>query len=104
MYSVITNNSNQTIELISLYIYDGYSGRLVGYSTDSNLLGNLLAGQSHNLGMKFNSVYYPIFKWSFKWNNEVYEIQHQYTGFRSSSSNKINKLNKIEPINDNHTY
>lgn len=99
IYSVITNNSNQTIELTSLYIYDGYSGRLVGYSTNPALLGNLSAGNSINLGMKFNSVYYPIFKWTFKWNDNEYEIQHQYTGWRSTSV-QLEQWNKIEPINE----
>jgi uncharacterized protein YjdB len=99
IYSVITNNSNQTIELTSLYIYDGYSGRLVGYSTDPTLLGNLSAGSSTNLGMKFNSVYYPIFKWTFKWNNNEYEIQHQYITYRSTSV-PVKQWNKIEPVNE----
>jgi hypothetical protein len=102
MYSVITNNSNQTIELTSLYIYDGYSGRLVGRSTNPTLLRNLSAGSSTNLGMKFNSVYYPIFKWTFKWNDNEYEIQHQYTGSSSlrSTSVQVEQWNKIEPVNE----
>ncbi|MBP7179682.1 MAG: Ig-like domain-containing protein [Dysgonomonadaceae bacterium] len=102
MYSVITNNSNQTIELTSLYIYDGYSGRLVGRSTDPTLLGYLSAGHSKNLGMKFNSVYRPIFKWTFKWNDNEYEIQHQYTGSSSlrSTSVQVEQWNKIEPVNE----
>lgn len=102
IYSVIANNSNQTVELTSLYIYDGYSGRLVGYSTDPTLLGNLPAGSSTNLGMKFNSVYYPIFKWTFKWNGNEYEIQHQFTGSSSwrSTSVRMEQWNKIEPVNE----
>lgn len=102
LYSVITNNSAQTVELTSLYIYDGYSGRLVGYSTDPALLGNLSAGNSTNLGMKFNSVYYPIFKWTFRWNDNEYEIQHQYTGSSGwrSTSVRVEQWNKIEPVNE----
>lgn len=102
LYSVITNNSAQTVELTSLYIYDGYSGRLVGYSTDPTLLGDLPAGSSTNLGMKFNSVYYPIFKWTFKWNDNEYEIQHQYTGSSGWRSTSIQgeQWNKIEPVNE----
>jgi uncharacterized protein YjdB len=102
VYSVITNNSNQTIELTSFYIYDGYSGRLVGYSTDPTLLGNLSAGSSTNLGMYFNLVYKPIFKWTFKWNDNEYEIQHQYGGSSSSRSTSIQveQWNKIEPVNE----
>ncbi|WP_418892891.1 Ig-like domain-containing protein [Limibacterium fermenti] len=98
LYSEITNNSSQAIELTSLYIYDGYSGKLVGYSTDPSKLGNLTAGSSTNLGMKFNSVYYPIFKWKFKWNNQEYEVQHQYSSSLRSTSLKGKKLNLIDGI------
>ncbi len=103
VYSVITNNSNQTIELTSFYIYDGYSGRLVGYSTDPTLLGNLSAGSSTSLGMHFSVVYRPIFKWTFKWNDNEYEIQHQLYGGSSSSrstSIQVEQWNKIEPVNE----
>ena len=102
VYSVITNNSNQTIELTSLYIYDGY-GKLVGYSTDPTLLGNLSAGSSTSLGMHFSVVYRPIFKWTFKWNDNEYEIQHQLYGGSSSSrstSIQVEQWNKIEPVNE----
>lgn len=86
LYSAIENNSNQDIELMSFNIYDGHTGRLVGYSEDPNLLGTLSAYSNTNLGMKFNSVYYPIFQWKFKWNNTEYEIQHQYTGYSTRST------------------
>lgn len=86
LYSTIQNNSRHAIELTSLKIYDGYTGRIVGLSNDPNLLGILNPGSSTNLGMKFNSVYYPIFVWTFKWNNKEYELRRQYTGTRSTSS------------------
>lgn len=86
LYSAIENNSNQDIELMSFDIYDGHTGKLVGYSKDPNLLGTLSSYSNTNLGMKFNSVYYPIFQWKFKWNNTEYEIQHQYTGYSTRST------------------
>lgn len=85
LYSVIQNDSQHSIELTSLKIYDGYTNRLIGTSNDPSLLGNLNPYSNTNLGMRFNSVYYPIFVWTFKWNGQEYEISHQYTGSRSTS-------------------
>lgn len=76
VYSQITNNSPQSIELTSFYMYDGNSGTLVAYSTNPDQLGALASGKSKNLGTKLNSVYYPIFKWTFTWNGNSYEVKH----------------------------
>ncbi len=94
IYSGITNRSNETIELISFGVYDGNTGVRVGYTTDPSKLGILSPGATTNLGMQFNSVYLPIFKWTFKWNNQEYAVQHQYTGSRSATKSGI-KLNTI---------
>jgi len=56
VYSQISNNSTQSIELTSFYMYDGYSGAVVAYSTNPSQLGILSPGQSINLGKKVSSV------------------------------------------------
>lgn len=76
VYSKITNNSPQSIELTSFYMYDGNSGTLVAYSTNPDQLGALASGESKNLGAKLNSVYNPMFKWTFTWNGNSYEVTH----------------------------
>lgn len=94
IYSKITNNSSYPIELTSFYVYDGYSGRLIGLQ-DPTKVNKLFPGESTNLGTKFNSVYYPIFKWNFKWNGKDYSIQHQYSGSTRSVNAANEKLFKI---------
>lgn len=97
LYSVIQNDSQHSIELTSLKIYDGYTNRLIGTSNDPSLLGNLNPYSNTNLGMRFNSVYYPIFEWTFKWNGQEYVISHQYTGSRSASDLlRTDNLKRIE--------
>jgi len=76
-YSVITNNSPQPIELLSFYAYDGNTGKIVCRQDPTNIK-ILNPGENTNLGMKFNSVYLPIFVWNFKWNNKTYTVQHQW--------------------------
>lgn len=78
VYSQITNNSFQSIELTSFYMYDSYTGGLVAQSTDTSKLGILTAGSSTNLGKKLNAVYRPIFIWNFNWNGSSYQVQHTY--------------------------
>ena len=104
VYSQITNNSPQSIELTSFYMYDGDSGVLVAYSTDPSNLGTLASGASTNLGKKINSVYCPIFKWNFTWNGNTYQVKHNspessgiiITEYNSSKATKNNvKLNLI---------
>lgn len=97
VYSQITNNSPQSIELTSFYMYDGNSGALVAYSTDPTKLGTLSSGASTNLGKKLSSVYYPIFKWNFTWNGNTYQVEHKYPVFNpyGVSQNKV-KLNLIQ--------
>lgn len=75
-YSKITNNSNETIYLKTLKIYDGKSGMLVGRNEKVDQY--LSPGESTNLGMDFNSVYLPIFVWTFTVNGVEYEVKHQY--------------------------
>ena len=77
VYSQITNGSPQSIELNSFYMFDGYSGSLVAFTTDPTKLGTLKAGHTTNLGKKLSSVYYPIFKWTYTWNGKTYQIEHQ---------------------------
>ena len=96
VYSQITNNSPQSIVLTSFYMYDGYSGALVAYSTDPTKLGPLASGASTNLGKKLNSVYYPTFKWSFTWSGNTYQVEHNYPVFNLFGAPKMNvKLNLI---------
>ena len=78
VYSQISNNSTQSIELTSFYMYDGYSGAVVAYSTNPSQLGILSPGQSINLGKKVSSVYYPLCVWTFNWNGNSYQVQHIY--------------------------
>jgi hypothetical protein len=52
------------------------------------------------LGLKFNSVYYPIFKWNFKWNGKNYSIQHQYVGMTRSINTSDEKLHKISNFDE----
>ncbi|NLI72336.1 MAG: hypothetical protein GX361_06335 [Bacteroidales bacterium] len=94
-YSKISNNSKQTILLTAFYIIDGYSGNIVAMSTDSSKLGTLLPGATTNLGTKLNSVYYPIFRWIFTWNNKSYQIEHQYEKKSYFTPKSVKKLNKI---------
>ncbi|HHV86147.1 MAG TPA: Ig domain-containing protein [Petrimonas sp.] len=94
IYSKITNNSSYPIELTSFYVYDGYSGRLIAQQ-DPTEVNKLFPGENTNLGTKFNSVYYPIFKWNFKWNGKDYSIQHQYSGSTRSVNATNEKLFKI---------
>lgn len=75
VYSKITNGSSDSIEILSLYIYSGSTGQLVGASSDNQTLS---AGSSINLGMSMNSVYLPIFKWTFEHDGVEYSVQHQY--------------------------
>lgn len=95
VYSQITNNSSQSIVLTSFYMYDGNSGALVAYSTDPTKLGTLTAGTSTNLGKKLSSVYYPTFKWTFTWNGNTYQVQHQYPRSSYGAPKKNVKLNLI---------
>jgi len=78
VYSEITNNSPQSIELKSFYMYAGDTGALVAYSTNPEQLGILTPGASKNLGKILNSVYYPICKWTFIWNGNSHEVSHQF--------------------------
>ncbi|MDD3376524.1 MAG: Ig-like domain-containing protein [Candidatus Riflebacteria bacterium] len=78
VFSQITNNSPESIELTSFYMYDGYSGALVAYSTNPSNLGILSPGASNNLGKKLNAVYYPTFKWTFTWNQNSYVVEHRF--------------------------
>jgi len=78
VYSQITNNSTQSIELTSFYMYDSNSGSVVAYSTNPSQLGVLLPGESTNLGKKVSSVYYPLCVWTFNWNGNSYQVQHIY--------------------------
>ncbi len=95
VYSQITNDSPQSIVLTSFYMYDGNSGALVAYSTDPTKLGTLTAGNSTNLGKKLSSVYYPTFKWTFTWNGNTYEVEHQYPRSSYGAPKKNVKLNLI---------
>lgn len=96
VYSNITNNSKHSILLTAFYIIDSYSGRVVAATSDPSKLGVLSPGESKNLGTKLNSVYYPIFRWEFTWNNQNFHIEHQYqsTIYWSPKFNK--KLNLIK--------
>lgn len=95
VYSQITNNSSQSIVLTSFYMYDGYSGTIVAYSTDPANLGTLAADASINLGKKLNSVYYPIFTWTFTWNENTYQVEHQYQRSSYGAPKNNVKLNLI---------
>lgn len=95
IYSRITNNSSYPIEIMSFYCYDGYTGKLIARQ-DPTEVTQLTSGESTNLGTKFNSVYYPIFKWNIKWNGKEYSIEHQYSSSFRSVNNINEKLFKIE--------
>lgn len=95
VYSQITNNSPKSIVLTSFYMYDGNSGALVAYSTDPTNLGTLASGTSTNLGKKLSSVYYPTFKWTFTWNGNTYQVEHQYPRSSYGAPKKNVKLNLI---------
>lgn len=96
MYSQITNNSTQSIVLTSFYIYDGYTGSLVAYSTNPTSLGELKSGEIKNLGTKLNSIYKPIFVWTFNWDGNSYTVQHQYQSSLYGVAKKTEKLNLIK--------
>src|SRR5690554_249918 len=108
IYSKIINNSKYPIELSSCYIYDGHTGRVVARQDPTEVTA-LHPGENTNLGTKFNSIYYPIFVWNFKWNDKSYSIQHQYLGSTwsthtsqptSSTGSTGEKLFKIEPLDE----
>lgn len=95
VYSKIINNSSQDILLTAFSIIDSYSGWIIAMTTDPNKLGELKSGDSTNLGTKLNSVYYPIFKWEYTWNNKIYQSEHQYQSSIYWIPNKNQKLNNI---------
>lgn len=101
LYSEIRNNSEYTIELVSFYLYDGYTGKIVGRQ-DPTQVKFLSPGQNTNLGTKLNSVYCPIYEWTIRWNGKNYTVQHQYRGStRSTDMNMHNeKLNKITILDE----
>ncbi len=99
IYSRITNNSEYPIELTSFYTYDGYSGQVIARQ-DPTEVGKLSPGENTNLGTKFNSVYYPIFKWNFRWNDKDYSIQHQYLGSTRSTNASSERVFKIEALDE----
>ncbi|MDD2474324.1 MAG: Ig-like domain-containing protein [Dysgonamonadaceae bacterium] len=98
VYSEITNNSPESIELTEFHLFDGYSGKLVAYTTNPDQLGTLHSYEKTNLGSKLNSVYLPIFRWRFKWNGVDYEVQHQFKQSSPWNSAKATnmKLNLLE--------
>lgn len=96
IYSGIINRSNETIELTSFGVYDGNTGVRIGYTTDPTKLGTLATGETTNLGMQLNSVYLPIYRWTFKWNSQEYTVQHQYTSSTRSTTTNGVKLNTID--------
>lgn len=76
VYSIITNNSNETIHLETLTVRDGMiSSVIYGQKTDLNV--TLEPGDSYNLGMNFNGAYRPVFIWTFTANGKEYRVSHQ---------------------------
>ena len=75
--STISNNSNETLHLKTVKAYDGSSGFMIGANNDVNII--LKPGESTSLGMNCNSVYLPIFIWTFTVNNIEYSVEHQFS-------------------------
>lgn len=75
LYSQITNNSSNTINLTKFTITDALTNKIVAYKDN---IGDLPAHSSTNLGTNFNGVYEPIFTWTYTFNGETYTISKQH--------------------------
>lgn len=76
VYSIILNNSNETINLETLTVRDGALPLIVyGQKTDLNIA--LAPGDNYGLGLEFNGAYCPVFTWTFTANGKEYSVSHQ---------------------------
>lgn len=79
VFSCITNQSSESIELTGFMIVDSSTNRIVALTSDPSLLGTLLPGKTINLGSNsLKMVYYPKFIWQFTYDGKPYEISHQF--------------------------
>lgn len=76
--SIIKNESPETIQLVMLRIFDGNKGDLVSIIVNPDVLGVLPKGETKRIGVQLDKVYKPIYRWTIKWNDNIYEIYHQY--------------------------
>lgn len=91
VYSGIRNSSSNMITLTKFEIVDSNTWKTVAETTDESQLGNLLPGQSTNLGGQLNRVYEPIFVWYFTYNGIEYRKQTKYG--KDSPYNTVLKSN-----------
>lgn len=77
--SSIKNNSEVAVKLTSLKVIDSSTGFVAGITTDEKLLGTLEPGETIRLIANLNSVYMPIFIWTFEYEGASYEVYGQYS-------------------------
>jgi uncharacterized protein YjdB len=75
IYSQITNSSSHVINLTKFTITNSSTNVVVAYK---NNIGNLAPNSSTNLGANLNSVYLPIFTWTYTYNGQTYTVSQQY--------------------------
>ncbi len=96
LYSEITNNSEETITISAMEIFNGFGDF---YANASNLLPKTLApGESFNLGSgRFNYIYCPLFMWYIEYNNKTYSLYHQYgkSNYSLKKTRSISENNRI---------
>lgn len=95
----IRNNLDQQIRLEALRVYDGRTGALRAVGDRINnpgLFPDLNPGQSHGLQVTINSIYLPIYEWTFIYKGQAYSVSKQWTFYSGQSrpSSQIPKKNR----------
>lgn len=92
IYSQLTNNSSETINVTGLTVVDTGTHRIIA-TADKSLLGDLEPNSYFSIGGAFYSVYYPMFIWEYEYKGKKYSSSHtlfkeSFSSFKSTTKNK----------------
>lgn len=95
----IKNGSSRPVKLTKFEIIDTNTYKTVAETEDESLLGELNPSETITLVGNIQSVYEPIFRWTFEYNGKTYSIYESYGNqLKSAKINSIEVKGKAEKL------